>query len=208
LILIGQHKYNTEVYGDIYNEAEAHDSQPTPKKKPGCSFRLLNVLFSDAFSQRLLSLSSTRSRRDLDARESVESKFWNDVRDVFIDASDTEMGKLQFDHAIFEMHQIDPSKIVLHSASKLHNMYSAMKSRHKKAMANFTKSGTHNSDFWDFCSGQIDRRYLHIFMRSKPGMTESVTGIMPADLRLNSDSVKQQTAIDSIPPTPSSRPSE
>jgi hypothetical protein len=203
LMLIGKHKHNMEVYGNVYNREEC-GSQSTTRRKTGCSFRLLNVLFSDMFSQRLINLSSTRSRQELDARESVDSKFWKDVREAFIDDSDSETGRLQFEHAVFDLHEIDPSTIVMHTASKLRNMYADLKSRHKKAMANFTKSGTHNSDFWDFCSGQIDILYLHLFVRSKPGMTESITAMMPADARLDSDSVEQLVTCESIPPTPSS----
>ena len=204
--LIANHTHNANVYEGLYNDKEGKkDIKQSTRKKSGCSFRLMNVVFSPIFSHRLGKLSAKRSRQELDGRQSVDSKFWSDVQEAFIDETDENIGKLQFQHVVFNNHNIDPFEIVPHSATKLSAMYGDLKSRHKKAMANFTKSGTHNSEFWEFCNGQIDILYFHFFMRANPEIEQAVTAMMPSDARLDSDLIEGAGEdADSMPKTPSS----
>ena len=64
-------------------------------------------------------------------------------------------------------------------------------------MVNFTKSGTHNAESWDFCNGQLDVLYVHMFVRSKPGMTEAVTAMMPTHAHLDSENCQARAHQDS-----------
>lgn len=206
LDLIGHMKHNSSVYEQLYNAEESinggGEAETSTRKKSGCAFRLMNVVFSASFITRLAKLASKRTREQLDGRQSVESKFWNDVREAFIDDADDEIGKLQFQHAVFQEHDLDAFEIVPHSASKLSAMFRDLKSRHKTALAKFTKSGTHGSDFWDFCSGQIDILYYHFFVRANPGIEEAVTAMMPASVRMDSDKI-EEVGVESSPKTPS-----
>ena len=63
LAIMGQHKYNVELYGDLYGDTAG--SGTTSCKEPQCSFCLLNVLFSNAFSVCLKGLAATRTRQQL-----------------------------------------------------------------------------------------------------------------------------------------------
>ena len=189
LAIMGQHKYNVELYGDLYGDAAGGGT--TSRKEPQCSFRLLNVLFSDAFSVCLMGLAATRTRQQLHGLVSANAEFWEDVHLAFTDNTNTDIGQLQFEHHVFTKYGIDPSIIVVHSAQKLKGIYTNLKSRLKHAYANYAKSGMHNSDFWNFCDGQIDVLYLHMFVRAKPGMLSVVTAMMPERACLDSDSIEE-----------------
>lgn len=154
----------------------------------------------------MVGLATLRTRLELDGRLSVEDKFWTDVQAAFVDGSDADAGKTQFRHDAFDDYEIDPSKIFSHSSQKLWMMYPDLNSRHKTAMANFTQSRTHDSEFWNFCSGQLDLLYMHLFLEMKPGLTDAFSAMMPAEHRLDSDKVESRSEREckAAPKTPSS----
>ena len=155
-------------------------------------FRLMNVLFSADFRQRLADLATSRSRAELDGPVSKDTQFWSDVQEVFSTdgGHDCDLGKLQFEHFALKDTDLDLSVIVPHQAKKLRSMYADVQSRHKVAVANFTKSGTHSAEFFDFCRGQLDVLYLHLYVKQYPSMTEVVTAIMPEHLRVDTGNVE------------------
>jgi len=77
---------------------------------------------------------------------------------------------------------IDPSKIVQHDSKKLQMLYKSIKSSYKKCLGNFRTSGTHDSDFYNFCCGSLDVLYLHLHIQNKPGTTDFVLGNLPEDV--------------------------
>lgn len=54
------------------------------------------------------------------------------------------------------------------------------KSAYKQRHANFTVSGTHESDFYGFCKGKPYVLYLHLNLSKSPGLINAVTSILPA----------------------------
>ena len=117
LAIMGQHKYNVELYGDLYGDAAG--SGTTSRKEPQYSFRLLNVLFNNAFSVCLMGLAATRLWQQLNGPVLADVKFWEDMHLAFTDNTNTNIGQLQFEHHVFTKYGIDPSIIVVHSAQKL-----------------------------------------------------------------------------------------
>ena len=203
LALIAQHKVNKEAYARVYlkDPDEGDQATPAPRKEPGCSFRLLNVLFHDDFRDRLVRLGQSRSREELDGHVSVDEKFWEDVRTAFIE-DDEDTGQLQFENELYNEYMIDPSVIVLHDWKKLKSIYMSLRSKYKVARANFQQSGTHDNEFWNFCSGQLDVLYLHEFVSANPGIDVSVAAMLPSELSLQSDEPEARSSSQ-----PSSTPS-
>ena len=203
LALMGRHTYNRKRYTGMYSDGpQLNDSgsdEPT-RKEPQCAFRLANVIFSDTFCSRFSQLATNRTRQELDGPVSIDHKFWIDVQEAFVDESIVDIGRLQFKHAAFDQMAIDPSIVVQHSWTKLRSIYADMKSRHKTAVANFTKSGTHGAEFWEFCSGQTHVLYLNMLVREKPGLLEVVTAMMSESSRIDSDIVELRGSSSSTLP--------
>ncbi|KAF4145008.1 hypothetical protein GN958_ATG05799 [Phytophthora infestans] len=111
-----------------------------------CMIRLLNVMFSETFAGRTFN----------DAHLSDQAEF----------------SKLDSTLAIFA--KCNPDIIVPHEAAKLRDMWKDVSSRYNTALANSRVSGTHDNDFFSFCSGKIDVLYMHEWLSIKPGVLETV----------------------------------
>ena len=180
LELIGQHKFRRDLNDYVHNGDGANIRRGKmtnffiqSRKRSHCTFRLVNILLSDDFSQRLIDLETSRAELELGSRVSPGTKLWMDVQAVFVDDSNDEIGLLQCEHAAFDAYGIDPSVTVSHPWKKLRALYTDLKSRHKVAMAefataDFTVSATHGSEFSFFCHGQMDVLYLRLFCRGNP----------------------------------------
>ena len=99
---------------------------------------------------------------------------------------DDDIGQLQFPHLISDDYEINPSVIVPHDANKLKGMYGHLRSAYKVAYANWKKSGTHDSDFGNFCNGQMDVLYLHQFVCLYPECEVSVSSMIPSHIGVSS----------------------
>ena len=84
--------------------------------------------------------------------------FWKDIQEEFVSNNDN-YNALIMESDMFE--DIDPSHIVQHSALKLQAMWKELNCKYAAAKAYFTKSGTHKSDFGNFCFAWADVLYLH-----------------------------------------------
>lgn len=122
----------------------------------------------------------------MDGRRSVDDVFWSDVREAFVLDDDEDIGQLQFPHLAFDDYEINPSVIVPHDANKLKGMYGHLRSAYKVAYANWKKSGTHDSDFGNFCNGQMDVLYLHQFVCLYPEIEVSVASMIPSHIGVSS----------------------
>jgi hypothetical protein len=95
----------------------------------------------------------------------------------FIDETSIEFDIIMTDnHVAFE--DIDPSVIVEHSVAKLEDMWKDVNRRYKKAKINYTRSGTAESDFWNFCDGHSDVMYLWALLQTRQEATSFVDGGM------------------------------
>jgi hypothetical protein len=63
---------------------------------------------------------------------------------------------------------IDPANRKPHSAEKLLSMWKEVNSKYKISLANFTQSGTHESDFWSNSNGRADVLYLRKWLEVRP----------------------------------------
>ena len=131
-------------------------------------YRLLNVLFSDGFHKRFAETGKQYTRAQLDAGEIGKSDtFWADVAEAYKQEGDTTYGNLLFVGDEFE--GIDCTYILPHDAMKLRDIWKDVNARFRKALGNFGLSGTHDSNFRNFCS-KMDEYYLHLCVQMRPGI--------------------------------------
>ncbi|KAF4135085.1 hypothetical protein GN958_ATG15755 [Phytophthora infestans] len=117
-----------------------------------CTIRLLNVLFSDTFAPRFARIGDKPSRQQLDAGETHGTPHFG------------------------VMLRVDASVVVIHSATKAYDMWKDVNKRYLKAMANFTKPGGHEDDFFTYCEGALDTFYLRECLKHKRDLASFVDG--------------------------------
>ena len=91
--------------------SETPDPAPT-RKEPQCPYRLLNILFLDAFAEGFAKLGNVAACTELDAGKAANNQlFWEGVQEAF-EGQDEAYDNLHFadDEVLSELHQIDFKK--------------------------------------------------------------------------------------------------
>ena len=91
------------------------------RKEPQCVYRLLNILFSDAFAEGFAQLGNVAARTELDAGKAGNNQlFWEGVQEAF-SGQDEAHDNLHFadDEVLGAVHYVDFKKIVPHDWKKL-----------------------------------------------------------------------------------------
>lgn len=103
-------------------------------------------------------LGDVASRQLLDTGLAANDEhFWVRVQEAFIQPNE-DYDQLEFldDEYIADHDYIDPGDIVQHDWKKLRSIWKKPNSDYKAALARFTVSGTHDSNFYSFCNGKLD----------------------------------------------------
>lgn len=140
-----------------------------PKKEIQCPFRLVNILFSDAFVGRLTRIGDKVTRLGNNSGKLTEEVlFWRDVQIAFVDESANEIvSKLHFRHPALDKKDVDPSKVVRHDWKSLRRMFKGMKDAYKRSLTYFGAYGR-RGDFYSYCRGRLDAWYLHLHVQLFP----------------------------------------
>jgi len=165
------------------------------RKTLHCAFRLMNVLFSDAFAGDFATIGDVATRESLDSgKAGNEQAFWEKVEVAFgsvCEPPNDAFDQLHFtidDDAFFGIvGHINPAMIVPHSWKKLRSIWKAVNSDYKAALARFTVSGTHSNDFFSFCLGKLEPYYLRKHLEAKPQLNDMVTADLPDECLLSSE---------------------
>ncbi|KAF4142078.1 hypothetical protein GN958_ATG08712 [Phytophthora infestans] len=145
--------------------------EPGLRKTKNCFIRLMNIIFSDRFAERLARSDDTVTREQLDVGEvNDKSTFWKDVGA----ADNPRFGN------------INPSMIVHHDDAKLYDMWKKDNAKYKKAQAKNFVSGQNSNDFYIFCDGNLDTLYLKICTEVKPELEHYVNGGMHPEDEIDS----------------------
>jgi hypothetical protein len=131
------------------------------RKEPQCPYRLLNVLFSDMFSEGLVQLRNVAYQFKLDAGKASKNQlFWEGVQEAFTNNSEL-YNNLHFeDEVLSDLHHVKFKKIVCHDWKKLRMIWKNLNAEYKAALTRYTVSGAHSSNFYEFCRGRKDVYYL------------------------------------------------
>ena len=96
------------------------DTAPT-RKELKCPYRLLNILFSDAFAEGFSQLGTVAAHTELNVGQAANNQlFWECVQEAF-EGQDEAYDNLHFadDKVLSELHYINFKKIVPHDWKKL-----------------------------------------------------------------------------------------
>ncbi|KAE8979922.1 hypothetical protein PF011_g22652 [Phytophthora fragariae] len=103
------------------SEGQLVQALASTRKTRHCSFRLVNILFSEKFCDRLGSMGTQPKRRELDAGAvGGNNAFWKEVAVEYSNDRE-EYGRLVPRDGRFDA--IDPGHIVLHDSEKLKQMW-------------------------------------------------------------------------------------
>ena len=106
--------------------------------------------------------------------------FWEGIQESFV-SHDELHDNLQFedDEVLSDLHHIYFQKIVLHDCKKLRAMWKNLNAEYKAALSQYTMSGTHWSNFYEFCNGRQDTYYLRMHLEAKPNLNSTVAADLP-----------------------------
>lgn len=200
---------NRKAYQQLDDElgtGENNPSCPKTRKEVHCSFRLMNVLFSDKFMEDLSKLGNIASRAVLDSgKAGNDQHFWERVQQEYQVENDL-YSTLQFnDCEVFVHSEINPSKIIKHDWKKLRTIWKALVSDYKAALSRFTLSGTHDSDFYNFCHGNIEILYLRKYLELRPQVVGYVEADLPPETFMDSSAISSDSNGDVEAPPSSSK---
>ncbi|RLN92953.1 hypothetical protein BBJ28_00003352 [Nothophytophthora sp. Chile5] len=149
-----------------------------------CAFRLLNVIFSDAFVARMGEADPTPERQLLDERAVNEnSPYWSDITKVFNEDTAHHNGFV-VDREDSLYSGVEPALAVPHSSYKLQDMWKKTVARYDKALRRSKRSGSHG-DFWNFCEGHMDALYLHDWLQVLSDGRDTALGLIPVNARMS-----------------------
>jgi len=187
------------------NKLDKSDKEK-PRKTIHCTFRLVNILFSDKFANNFSRLGDMLKRHELDnsSNTGFSEDFWKRVQLAFV-LDCPEYGHLLASHAAFEVNSINAGNVVCHDWQKLRRMWKELNSLYCKAKDRFSKSGTHDMDFMLFTSGKLDVYYLWQCLQIKPALCDYVDNCLPEfvfyDLVSAADGEETPAMAESLPPS-------
>jgi hypothetical protein len=186
---------NRKAYNALASRDRQNQESPSvPRKQVQCSFRLINILFSDGFASDFAHIGDTVARLVIDSGKAANDEhFWARVQCAFLEAND-HYDELKFiDDDVFSgIDHINPAIIVPHDWKKLRAIWKGVNADYKATLANFTVSGTHDSNFYSFCHGKLDIYYLRKHLELRPELNSMVEGNLPSECALNSDMTGQE----------------
>jgi hypothetical protein len=184
-----------KVYASLWendkNATSIGNNGMTTRKEVQCVFRLLNILFSDAFAAEFASIGDVADKQMLDTGKAGNNEmFWEHIQKAFVNAGDNpDYSCLQFmdDEVFCDKEHINPGRIVNHHWKKLRSMWKGVNSDYKAALTRFTLSGTHDSNFFSFCNGKLETYYLRLHLERRPQLSGMVEADLPFECFLASE---------------------
>lgn len=171
-----------------FYEGEQEPQDKSPAKTRNCTFRLLNVLFSDEMSPKLEQLGARKKKEILDSGLAANDEyFWQEVMEKYQEVNE-EYDELAHTDSMFA--GIDPSVKLPHSWSKLRDIYKGVTKSYAEVFENFKKSGNHD-DFINFCGAKSEVYYLYLWLQEKPQLEQMVVAELPNDLFIDSAKKEQ-----------------
>ncbi|ETP16251.1 hypothetical protein F441_09140 [Phytophthora nicotianae CJ01A1] len=166
---------------------EGYLMESSPRKTKHCMIRLLNILFSDHFAEKLASSDDTATRDQIDAGEvNKKTAFWKEVGVVYR-TNTTDFNELFAEAANDPRYEgINPSVIVEHNTAKIYDMWKSVNGKFVKALARFNVSGQNSNEFYDFCDANLEVLYLRVCTGVKPELMDFVSGGMHEEDKIDS----------------------
>ncbi|KAK1948374.1 hypothetical protein P3T76_000664 [Phytophthora citrophthora] len=138
-----------------------------------CSFRLLNVIFSDEFVDRLGEAGKTLSRHE----GNENARYWVDITEAYNNDKQRYNG-FALGEAKPQYILIDPALALPHSRSKLKWLWEKVIQRYENALTKAKKAESSDA-FWKYCDGHVDALYMDDWLQVREGHQVIVVGLLP-----------------------------
>ena len=127
-----------------YNVDKANQSPQ--RKTMHCSFRLLNILFSDEFAEDFSKLGDIPKRHKLDNNSNTycQEDFWKTIVPAYVTPSN-KFNNIMFYDDVLRAENINPSIILTHDWRRLRDIWRNTQSKYKECNSNYTASGNHST---------------------------------------------------------------
>ena len=133
------------------------------RKEPKCSFRLLNILFSDTFAEGFSQLGNEADHSNVYSGKAANNQlFWEGVQEAF-QSEDPTIDNMHFgdNEVLLDLHYIYFKKIVPHDWKKLRLMWKQINGDYKATLNHFRMlRETHSLNFFDLCESHTETYYL------------------------------------------------
>ncbi|GMF40555.1 unnamed protein product [Phytophthora fragariaefolia] len=128
-------------------------------------------------------LSFKPARRELDAGAvGGHNVFWQEVAAEFAAEREEYAGLVSKDD---QFSGINPGHMVPHDDPKLKQIWKDTSAKYAAAHARATQSGSHESDFYYFCIGQLDALYVSAWLQVRSQAFSAAVGSMPKYCQLD-----------------------
>jgi len=165
LWIIGVGKIHQSFYDGANDPANNASDTKAPVKTRNCTFRLINVLFSDEMSPKFGQLGGKKDKNVLDTGLAANDEyFWQEVAEKYQETNNA-YDNLAFVDSVFL--GVNPSVKLEHSWSKLREIYKGLTKSYGEIFENHKKSGNHD-DFINFCGSKSEVYYLYLWLKEKP----------------------------------------
>ena len=158
--------------GESEEEEKEKTSNAPKRKTANCGVRLMNIFFSDKYAEDFGNSGNTIDRGSMDkGHVGYKTPFWTQVTKEF-QTNEHDFNQRVTDDSRYSA--LDPSKKLNHDASKLNKIWKSINAAYRKALGNFTQSGTHDPNFYNFCGGNLETAYLYDWLQFKHNLTDFV----------------------------------
>eukprot|EP00918_Siedleckia_nematoides_P106848 GHVU01233062.1.p1 GENE.GHVU01233062.1~~GHVU01233062.1.p1 ORF type:complete len:535 (-),score=85.59 GHVU01233062.1:2082-3686(-) len=155
--------------------------------------RLSNVMFHPDTINLVVNTGRIATREDLDTGEvKTQSKMWKKIAKKYADFDDESLATIHYVEEELRAITGDPGEVQAEEPEQLKKMWCRLKKHYKKAKKSYTKSGTHELSFWQFCGGHLATYNLHMHLQDHRDMLDLVTDELPAGCRAES------TVVDAV----------
>jgi len=151
-------------------------------------YRLMNILFSDRFTQEFVQLENVADWVGLDTGKARNNQlFCEGVQESFEGQNEAHDDMLFVeDEALCDFHHINFSNIVPHIWKILRVMWKILNAEYKAALSHLSWSGTHSSNFYEFYNGQHDIYHIRKHLESKPNLVSTMIADLTEDAFMES----------------------
>eukprot|EP00918_Siedleckia_nematoides_P019234 GHVU01040981.1.p1 GENE.GHVU01040981.1~~GHVU01040981.1.p1 ORF type:complete len:490 (-),score=77.60 GHVU01040981.1:1531-3000(-) len=148
--------------------------------------RLWNLITSDRHADGLARMSVAPTLEELQSGvATARKKFWDAVALEYGDRDAPEINILQFadEDDILRRVKVDMTLIEQLPGAKLTEMWKQGVTQYRLAMSEYTRSGTHQKEFFGACGGRLLPYYIRKVLQTKPGLERITAANLPPDAK-------------------------
>ncbi|GAX27883.1 hypothetical protein FisN_13Hu003 [Fistulifera solaris] len=152
------------------------------KATANCKMRLFNVVFSPEHVKGLENLMKKGEGRDTSDNATIKHQqwFWRPVRESYVDSiEEYGINKYEDNEYFKDRPGLDLNHYCEHSWKKLREMWKACCAEYNRHKKNYTASGQHSNDFYQFTNGNLVMYYFHLCLKERPNVIEVVEADLP-----------------------------